>query len=109
MGDWLPCPFLHDRVELTEERRRHIEAKHSELLPRRLAWMAETLLKPESVVHSMKSDRVRLFVREYDDGGRRRWVVTAVVTDFDPDPRRWIVTAYLARNPPRGFLEWQRS
>ncbi len=38
-----PCPFLQGEVELTEERERHIAARHPDLLPEHRERIAETL------------------------------------------------------------------
>jgi len=96
-------------VELTDERWSHIEAKHSELLPRRLDGLVETLLEPSWILRSRIWDRARLFVRRYDSTGRAQFVVVVVVTDLPLNQRHWIVTACLSRDMPKGVIEWPRS
>ena len=109
MTDFLTCPYLEQDVELTEERRRHILARHPDLLPRYTRRIRETILAPECVVAKGYPMPARLFVRWYDSPGFGRYVVVAVVTDRGEPDRHWIVTAYTAHELPDGELEWQRS
>ena len=105
----IDCPYLDGIVDLTDERRDHIELKHPELVPGRLHWLFETLLEPAVIVRSRTWDGARLFVRRYDSPGRTRFVVVVVATDPPDNERHWIVTAYLSRDLPKGVIEWPRS
>jgi hypothetical protein len=108
VAERFPCPYLDAWVELTEERRIHIQSKHAEVLPERLEWLVQALLDPEMVVRSRMRDDARLFLREYHPRGGARYMVVVVVTASE-SARSWIVTAYLARNAPKGTIEWRRT
>jgi hypothetical protein len=103
------CPYLGAKVELTRERRMHIERFHPEVLPDHRAWIAETLSCPDLVVRSRRSDRARALARWYHRKGGGRYVVVIVVTDRGARNRNWIVTAYVREDVPGGTTEWQRS
>jgi len=103
------CPWLHGEVELTEERERHIEEEHPELLPAHRDKLAEVLRDPDVVQQGSGGETERLFSRWYTDLGRGRFVVVVVVSQTSPPARHWIVTAYTARRLRRGGIEWHRS
>ena len=103
------CPQLNAEVELTEERERHIEEKHGELLPAHRGKIAEVLADPDIIRRSGQADSERLFSRWYTDLGRGRHVVVVVVSHASEPARHWIVTAYMARRLPTGGIEWRRG
>ena len=108
MLDLFPCAYLDADVELSEERRRQIRARHPELAADLVNRILETLEDPGSVIRSGRSESGILFVRGYDRRrGRIHAVVVVVLGDIERRP--WIVTTYLARGLPRGKIEWQRT
>jgi hypothetical protein len=56
-------PYLGSKVELTEERRLHIEVRHPDLLPQFRARLAEVLLDPDQIRRSRRLPTARLFSR----------------------------------------------
>lgn len=93
-----PCPWLHGEVELTEERERHIQEKHTELLAAHRDKIAEVLADPDAIIGRVeRPNSGRLFSRWYTDLGRGRHVVVVVVSQTGGAARHWIVTAYMAR------------
>lgn len=104
-----PCPVLRGEVELTEERERHIAARHPDLLPEWRDKIAETLADPDQVRRSAWFGSARLFSRWYGDLRGGKHVVVVVVTGPGQAGRHWIITAYLARRLAGGEVEWQRG
>ncbi len=104
----LACPYLGDDVQWTEERQRHIAARHPELLPAHRERVVQTIADPDEIRRDREYPNTRLFFRWFDDlmGGKN--VVVATVSTPPPDVRHWIVTAFVARRPPKGELEWKR-
>ena len=88
----LACPYLGEDVEWTEERQRHIAARHPELLPAHLDKVALTIADPDEVRRDREYPSTRLLFRWFDDlmGGKNVVVVTA------------------SAPPPKGELEWKR-
>jgi hypothetical protein len=95
-------------VELTEERRRHIAARHPELLLRIGPRIAETILTPDLVRRSSRRPTAQLFSKRIHAGDRIRHMVV-VVECGDADDRHWVVTAYVTRRLTGGVVEWRRS
>ena len=58
-----PCPCLMGKVELTEERERHIAERHPDLLPEHRQRLAEVLADPHQVRRSVRFTSARLFSR----------------------------------------------
>ena len=81
MVERFPCPYFGVLVELTAERRSHVETKHPEMLPGRHERLVETLSGPELVVESRTGDQARLFVRGDHEQEKNRYTVVVVVTD----------------------------
>jgi len=109
MMSQFPCPYLKGKVELTEERRRHIAERHPDLLPERLDRVAETIQDPDQVRRSTRFGNARLFSRQYTDARGGKHVVVVVVSELDPEIRHWIITAYQTRQLAEGELEWKRN
>ena len=105
----LPCPYLNGEVELTEERRQHILAKHPDFLPEYFEQLAETLSNPDEVRSDRRFPQTRLFVRWFDSLKDGKYVVVAIVSDSTPHKRHWIATAYIARKVSQGEIEWHRN
>lgn len=110
-SEFFECPYLGTQVELTAERRAHIEAVHGEVFPAFVTELAETLRDPERVMARLPNERA--FVRLWPGvaGGKNLFVV--VITDRllsgeDRDVRHWVVTAYAVRRLPGWNIEWQR-
>jgi hypothetical protein len=105
---WLKCPYLTKDVELTDERRTHIETNHPELLPEHEERLWLTISDPNEIRIDEDYPRTRLFVRWFDDLYGGKLLIAVVVTDPPPAERHWIVTAFVAGRPARGETEWKR-
>lgn len=103
------CPHLGGEVELTDERRAHIQRSHPEILPQFEQAIAFTLADPDEVRVDGDYPRTRLFVRWLADVLGGKLMIVAVVDDPLPARRSWIVTAHLANRPPRGEVQWKRA
>lgn len=90
---YLPCPYLKGKVELTEQRERHIAERHPDLLPEHRDRIAETLAEPSQVRKSVQFGSARLFSRWYGDLRGSKHVVVVVVSEPVPRERHWIITA----------------
>jgi hypothetical protein len=104
-----PCPYLKSEVELSEDRERHIAARHPDLLPEHRERIAQTLAQPDQGRRSTRFGGARLLSRWYADVRLGKHVVVVVVSELDPAERHWILTAYLARRLAEGEVEWQRD
>ena len=98
------CPYLRGEVELTEERERHIQDRHPDLLPKYRDRMAQTLADPDQVRRSARSSNACWF----DDIMGGKHVVVVAVSEVAAR-RHWVITAYLVRALGEGDLEWKRS
>jgi hypothetical protein len=103
------CPYLCSVVTLTEERERHIEERHPDLLPEHRHLISETLNDPDQVRRSVRFASARMFSRWYPVLRGGKHVVVIVVSDADSAGRHWVITAYMARKLAEGVLEWTRS
>ena len=103
-----PCPHLSSEVELTNEREKHIQERHPDLLPKYRARIAQTLADPDQVRRSARSTNARLFSRWFDDIMGGKHVVVVVVSEATAG-RHWVITAYLVRTLGPGDVEWERS
>ncbi len=99
------CPYLQGEVECTEERNRHIEERHPDLLPGHWRHITATLATPDEVRRSARFKNARLFSRWYHELGK--YVVVVVISE--PTGRNWVVTAYMARDISSGVIEWKRG
>ncbi len=102
------CPYLDGEVELTEERERHINERHPELVPKCQERIAQTLADPDEVRRSARLANARLFSRRFDDiiGGKH--VVVVVVSEAAAH-RHWVITAYVVGKLGHGEVEWKRN
>jgi hypothetical protein len=105
----LPCPYLGEVVELTDERQQHILSTHPDFLPEYFTQLAETVADPDEVRRDIRFPATRLFSRWSANVKGGKFTVVAVVSDPLPRERHWIVTAYLARKLTQGDTEWKRS
>jgi len=106
---FLPCPYLHGRVELTDEQEQHIAEQHPDLLPDNRQCVIDTLADPDQVCRSVRLANARLFSRWFPALRGGKHVVVVVVSESGPQERHWIVTSYIARKLSKGVLEWKRS
>lgn len=104
-----PCPWLRGEVELTEERERHIQERHPDLLPAHRDKLAEVFADPDTVRRSVRAANARLLSRWYTGVRQGRHVVVVVMSEGGRSARHWVVTAYMARRLAGGGIEWQRS
>lgn len=102
------CPYLSGEVELTQEREKHIEEHHPDLLPKYRDRIARTLAEPDQVRRSARSSNARLFSRWFDDIMGGKHVVVVVITEVAAR-RPWVITAYVVRTLRQGDIEWKRS
>lgn len=105
----LPCPYLGETVELTDERQQHILSKHPDFLPEYFNQLAQTVADPDEVRRDSRFPATCLFARWFTDVKGGKFVVVAVVSDPPPQNRHWIVTAYIARKLAQGAIEWKRN
>ena len=102
--DFFQCPYLGDRVELSDQREQHIRNRHSDLLSSHRELIPLTLLDPDRVQISPSDEAVRLFTRWHDS--LSNYVIVAVV--IEAGPRYWIITARIGRRLATGEAEWIR-
>jgi hypothetical protein len=98
------CPRLAADVELNDERRDHIMARHAdgwEVLQR-----LPLVIGDPDVAWSERQGRSLLFAKTFDFGSRRRHIVVIVVRD-DPGGRYWVTTAYGARRLGNTRGRWE--
>jgi hypothetical protein len=62
-----PCPYLGAEVELSDERERHIQQHHPDLLPENKDLIRDTLADPDQVRRSKRFGNARLFAKWYDE------------------------------------------
>ena len=105
----LPCAYLGAEVELSDERERHVQDRHPDLLPKRRDKIAVTLAEPDQVLRSSRFSRSRSFVRWFDALRGGTYVVVVVVSEAGIQSRHWVITAYIARRLTGGEVEWVRS
>jgi hypothetical protein len=103
------CPYLGGEVGLSDERERHIEEHHPDLLPDHKDRIGDTLADPDQVRRSKRFGNARLFSKWYNDLLKGKHVVMVVVSDAQPKDRNWIVTAYITTKITEGESEWKRS
>jgi hypothetical protein len=104
-----PCPYLGGEVELSDERERHIEEHHPDLLPENKDRIRDTLADPDQVRRSKRFGNARLFAKWYDDLLKGKHIVVVVVSEIHPRDRNWIVTAYITAKIAEGDTEWKRN
>jgi hypothetical protein len=104
----IPCPYLGQPVELSDERRQHIAERHPDLLPKHIDRVRETLTEPDRIRKSERFSEARLFTRKFEDKLSGKYVVVVVVTETAPR-RHWVITAYIARSLGGGEIEWTRD
>jgi hypothetical protein len=102
----LSCPFFSSNVELTNERRRHIEEHHPDLLPRYLDLLQLALADPDEVRRSPGNPAVHQVSRWVAEIYGGKHVVVVVREDVG---RCWVMTAYVARRLAQGALVWERD
>lgn len=103
------CPYLGEAIELTDERRAHIQKHHPELLPAHEDRLILAISDPDEVRIDDDYPRTRLFIRWFGDLLGGKLIIVAVVTDPPPSGRHWIVTAFVARMPALGDIQWKRT
>ena len=95
--------YLNTHVELTEERERHIQNKHPDLLPEFRSELILTIASPDQVRISKRMAHAKLFSKWFDDIRMGKHVVVVVMCE---ENRNWVLTAYLSRKRTMGELEW---
>jgi len=103
------CPYLSGKVELRDERERHIAENHPDLLPEHRDRIPETLADPDQVRVSARFKNAWLFSRWFASVRGGKHIVVVVVSERGTVGRHWIITAYIARKLAGGEVEWERS
>ena len=109
MSQFFACPYLNNRVELTEERRQHIRTTHPGTLPEYQEQLEATLQSPDQIRRSTRDHNALLFSRWFDTIRTGRHLVVVVVNDDNRLTRYWIVTVYTARRISGGAEVWQKE
>jgi hypothetical protein len=92
--------FEPPHVELTDERERHIQRRHPDLLPDHVSAIGATLAEPDMTVpNPFRSGKVAVG-KWFPTIRGGKFVIVQVVTDPGNPPRHWVVTAYLDSVPP---------
>lgn len=98
---------VHNRaIQLTEERRLHLETEHPEMtgqVPR----IAETLANPDAIVRSKTDRTVELFYKHYQSTPVTMKFLCVVVKTFPDD--NFIITAYYTDTVKRGEVLWEKK
>ena len=103
------CPYLSGKVELRDERERHIAENHPDLLPEHRDRIPETLADPDQVRVSARFKNAWLFSRWFASVRGGKHIVVVVVSERGTVGRHWIITAYIARKLAGGEVEWEGS
>lgn len=90
---------------MTEERHKHIEADHPEMVSQ-IGRIEETLKEPERIVRSRTDPNVELFYRYYEDTPVTEKYLCVVVKVLAEDS--FIITAYFTDTIKGGELLWQK-
>jgi len=109
VASW-PCPFLRGDVEMTDERRAHILERHPELTGWLDRLLPAVLADPDEVRRSRHFAAASLFSRwEYALRGGKHVVVVVVQDEDAGSRRRWIITAYVSNKLVEGTRIWTRA
>ncbi len=102
------CPPLGSDVELTDERRAHVEQRHPEIV--HVGWDAiyTAAEDPDCILTDRNYPQTWLLVQWREDVLRGKYVVAVIRQDDEPSRRFWLVTAYISRKPPSGEVTWKR-
>jgi hypothetical protein len=79
MPIFFDCLYLSSSVEVTDEREDHILSRHRDLGPSHLDFIRRTLLDPDAVHRSTRSNDTLLFSRWYDQLRGGKYLLIAVV------------------------------
>jgi len=103
------CPYLSNIVELSDERRKHIQKNHPDLLPKYEDRIQAILSNPDQVRVSERSKNAHLFSKWFDNIQGGKYIVVVVVSDAWPVNRHWIVTSYMTGRLSGGEIEWKKK
>lgn len=100
-SEFFECARLGLQIELTAERRRHIERSHAAEAAAILQALPGTVEDPEVVLESGDEPGVYLLARSIEMPTGAKHIVAIIVSDAGLS-RRWIVTAFVTRRLGRG-------
>lgn len=102
------CPYFEANVERTDERYKHISARHPDLIPTYYDTIKETLFAPDEIRRSERAANTQLFAKWFDEVREGKYVVVVIVSESNQE-RHWVITAYIARRLSGGIVEWKRN
>jgi hypothetical protein len=88
----IPCPYLGQSVELSDERKSHIAERHPDLLPKHIDRLRDTVSNPDQVRKSERFGGAILFTRQFEDKLSGKHIVVVIVSETAPK-RHWVITA----------------
>lgn len=95
-SEFFDCPYLGTSVELTAERRAHIEDAHPADAARIIQHLRGTIEASEAQFASIDEAGVYLLAKgiEMPTGSKH---IAAIIVSDEGSNRRWIVTAFVTR------------
>ncbi len=98
---------IHNRqIKLTDERQKHIETAHPEMLGQ-IEKIQETLSNSDIIVRSKTDPEVELFYRRYKITPVTEKYLCVVVKALVSNP--FIITAYFTDTIKKGGVLWERK
>jgi len=104
-----PCPYLENNVEMTDERRTHIQTHHPDLIPEYESCIAKTLYDPDLIRTSSRYSNAKIFSKWFNSVKKGKYIVVVVVSDSYPHERHWIITSYISRKLSKGGILWKKT
>lgn len=102
VSEVFPCRALGEvDVELTAERRTHIQNTHSADSAIVLGLLRAVVEEPDLAFRSLDNDQEYLLSREFEFAAGSKHIVAIIVEQTAPR-RFWIVTAFVTRRLSRG-------
>ncbi|MBF0449411.1 MAG: hypothetical protein HQK75_01780 [Candidatus Magnetomorum sp.] len=104
-----PCPYLNNEVELTDERKLHIQKHHPDLIPEYETCIAKTLYDPDHIRTSSRYGNAKIFSKWFSSVKNGKYIVVVVVSDNMPYERHWIITSYISRKLSTKGIIWKKT
>jgi hypothetical protein len=95
-SDFFECLALNGRVELTGERKTHIESQHPADAETILGNLRVVVTDPDTVRRSIDNPSEFLLARTFQLEAGRKHIVAIIVSESEPR-RLWIITAFVTR------------
>jgi hypothetical protein len=93
-------------IQLTEERRLHLETEHPEMTGQ-IHRIVETLANPDKIIRSRTDATVELFYRHYQSTSVTSKFLCTVVKALPDD--HFIITAYYTDAMKKGDALWEKK